>query len=97
MNLRIEIKAGYEQPQIKEGVSLRTNKPYTIITQCAFIHNGGAYPREIKLSLNDHKDAHKVGFYNIGAESFIVSEYGDLRLARNLELIPEANSLKAAS
>jgi len=64
---------------VKSGISGRTQKPYTIREQLAYVDLGKAFPVEIKLSLPDGRpDAYPVGVYELDPSSFFVGRFGEL-------------------
>jgi hypothetical protein len=68
----------------------RDGKPdRTVYEQKAYVHLGGVFPVEFKLSHDDHNNAYEAGTYKLNPESFKVGQYGDLQLDRfNIKLEP---------
>jgi len=64
----------------------------TVYEQKVYAHLGGAFPVEMKLSFDDHKDAYPIGKYELSKSSFKVGQYGDLQIDRyNTVLTPLAD------
>lgn len=101
MALTIEVKT--DAVETRQGVSSRTNKPYTIRSQAAYItcydQSGqkAPYPERISLNLDDNQQAYPVGHYLLDTDKCIyVGDFGRLMLGRP-KLTPVKNSnLQAA-
>ncbi len=75
--MRIEIAGPIN---IKEGISQKTQKPYRIASQKAFVHlEGQTYPSEtqINVSEEDHPKGYPTGIYEIDIDASVsVGRYG---------------------
>lgn len=64
----------------------------TVYEQNAYVHMGGLFPVEIKLTHSDHNDAYAIGKYELSPSSFKVNQYGQLELDRfGMALLPYAD------
>lgn len=78
--IKIEVKS--------ETVHERTIKGFTFREQMAWAHlvarDGSAepYPRQIVVSLEDGKPAHKAGMYTLLPQSFYTDKYDHLTIGR---------------
>lgn len=89
--MKISIVQGHHLPES------RTTKVGLMWSQRAYAHLGGAFPAEIKVSLQSPQDAYPVGEYELSDESFGVGQYGDLEINRfNFKLVPASAALKSA-
>lgn len=77
---------------VKEGIS-KANKPYKIVEQQAYVRliasdgQPEKYPAKISISLEDGAEPFKTGDYTLSPESFMVGDFGALRIGR-LKLVP---------
>lgn len=94
MNVRIEVRS--TEIKEKNGVSKRTQKPYNIREQEAYLHRADKpYPVAMKIALGDQAHAYQPGFYTLAPESFFVGRFGDLECRP--VMVPEgARPAKAA-
>ena len=84
--LRIEIESTITNS--RSGVSQRTGKPYTMVSQQALAYTDSSkHPDKIVIDLMDGERAHPVGNYILGDESFEPDKYKKLQL-RRLVLVP---------
>lgn len=75
----------------KSGTSARTNKPYSIREQSAYVHIGDVpYPTQIKITLDEGKPSYAPGKYQLADDSFFVGQYGDLKIRPRLVPIAAA-------
>ncbi|YCH23993.1 G5P family DNA-binding protein [Pseudomonas sp. D1-3] len=75
----------------KSGTSARTNKPYSIREQVAYVHIGDVpYPTQIKITLDDGKPSYAPGKYHLADDSFFVGQYADLKIRPRLVPIAAA-------
>lgn len=92
--LTIEIES--TELQIKSGTSARTNKPYQIREQTAYVHiPGNKYPQPIKLTLEDDAQPYAPGKYQLGDNSFFVGRFNDLQMRPRL--VPVVAAARQAS
>lgn len=54
----------------------------TIYEQIAYVHLGGKFPVEMKLSLEQGQIPYASGLYTLHPSSFAVNQYGSLELKR---------------
>lgn len=81
--MKIEIRN--ESLKLVSGKSARSGKDYSFHTQQAYAHiEGKPYPVEMKLTVDAGNSAYKIGFYNLGGDSFYVDKYGNLVLSPKL-------------
>ena len=87
--------------QTKSGISPRTNKPYEIREQAAWIHllgeDGKAhpYPTQIMLMMDKNHLPYAIGDYILHPSSIQSGSFGSLRIKPFL--VPVQQSVKAAS
>lgn len=79
--------------EVKRGISARTQKSYEIHEQTAYLVTADER-RRIVLSLKAGQTPYAPGRYVINPESFVVDQFGSLRIGR-LMLLPLTNT-KAA-
>jgi hypothetical protein len=100
---RTIIKSGYfievtadSQIEVLEGVSQKTNKPYKMVKQEAWLNNGSRYPEKVYIPLNDQGNvlaedtAYPEGEYLMG-DAIDVGGWGDLQISRDLKLVPKVS------
>lgn len=67
----------------KRVIPSRDDKPArTIYEQVAYVHLGGKFPVEMKLSLEKDQLPYALGLYTLHSSSFTVNQYGALELKR---------------
>lgn len=76
------------------GISSKTQKPYSIRKQKAWINLGQDYPEQIEINLERDQQAYPVGRYVLSPESFYIDRNKQLSLRPILK--PAAASTKAA-
>lgn len=87
--MKITIVQGHHQPDS------RNTQKGTMWSQKAYADLGGAFPAEIKISLQSPERAYAVGEYELSPQSFKVGQYGDLEVNRfNIKLVPSTSSVK---
>lgn len=91
----MQIEFQSNEVNVKSGTSSRTGKPYSIREQQGWLHDGGRYPKEIKVNVPDDVAAYAVGFYEV-TTPFAVGSYGRLMVNRNLGLTPAKQARAAA-
>lgn len=79
--MHVEIRPGSVATEQK-GTSKKTGQPYSIRTQEAWALMGSGEVRKLKLTLNREQAAYAPGVYDIGEESFMVNQFGDLGIGR---------------
>jgi len=67
---------GHDRPE------LRKFGDREVYTQKAYMHNGGAFPQEIKLTFDSLPEALTVGKYELLPVSYKAGKYGDLEIDR---------------
>jgi len=75
-NLIIEVVNGHDRPE------LRKFGEREVYIQKAYIHNGGAFPQEIKLTFDSLPEALTVGKFELLPSSYKAGKYGDLEIDR---------------
>lgn len=96
----IEIKDD-SQVDILEGNSKKTGKPYRMVKQEAWLHTGYGYPVRCFIPLADNGDTpaedntYQAGAYFMG-DLLDVGGWGDLRISRNLKLVPKVDVKKSS-
>lgn len=86
-DITIEIFEG-SNVDVKEGTSQKTNKPYKMVKQEAYVHGLGKYPVRCNIPLDDETNPYPVGHYIL--QSFLaVNNFLDLTISRNLKLVPK--------
>jgi hypothetical protein len=64
----------------------------TVFEQKAYVHTGGVFPVEFKITHDDHNNAYAIGKYQLAPSSFKVNQYGQLELDRfGTKLVPYAD------
>lgn len=74
-NLIVEVVKGHDKCE------KRTFNDRDVFEQKAYIHNGGAFPQQIKISHDSLAHALSVGKYNISLDSYQPNKYGKLELS----------------
>ncbi len=92
---KITIQIDNETVTVKEGISKRTGKPYTLREQEAIVHGAGRFPVETMLTLPDAVKGYKVGHYDI-TTPLVVGRYG-FDVSRDLGLMPVTEVKASAS
>lgn len=88
-NLLIQIVAGHEAPEKRSFKNRETNVERISFEQKAYIHNGGAFPQQIKISHENLADVLPVGDYHLNLISFQANKYGKLELSPfNTQFVP---------
>lgn len=52
--------------------------------------------RKIRIGLQRSQEPYKPGVYVLGADSYVVNQYGDLNLSRQIQLVAVAGSVSAS-
>lgn len=69
-------------------VDVRTTKPKDdkparkIYEQIAYVHLGGKFPTQMKLSLDEEQQPYPAGMYTVDSSSYVVNNFGSLELKR---------------
>lgn len=100
---RTVISTGYEveikndsQVEVLEGVGKNSNKPYKIVKQEAWLHQGFGYPVRCFIPLESEQDEYPEGAYFIG-DLLATSGFGDLIVDnRSLKLVLKVDHKKLA-
>ncbi len=85
--LKIQI---FEENEIVETrtIPAKDDKPSrNIYEQIAYVHLGGKFPVEMKLSLEKDQVPYAPGLYTLHPSSFAVNQYGALELKRFGQII----------
>lgn len=82
--LTVEIHENQVTCNERSGISPRTQKPYTIREQSAYIDLGGVYPVPFKFNLEDGQHPYPAGKYRIHVNSYYISKYGQVSIGRIL-------------
>lgn len=94
MSLIIEILGtnGANVPTPRTFAAKGDKPARTVFEQKAYVHMGGLFPVETKLTFDDHNDAYAIGKYQLAPSSFKVNQYGQLELDRfGIKLTPYAD------
>lgn len=76
----------------RSGTSARTNKPYTINEQTAYVHKKGqVYPEKISINLEQNQPPYSAGKYTLDDRSFYVDRYGSIAVRPVLVFLPNEN------
>ncbi len=91
--LKIEIAT--QAINTRNGISKRTQQPYTIHEQEAYLHQEGKpYPTPMKLNVEANEQgipqAYAMGQYSLAPDSFYVDRYGSLACKPRLVAIAQA-------
>jgi len=94
--LIVEVVDGHHMPES------RSSKDGQIRwSQKIYVHTGGAFPAEAKMSITDQTFARPIGKYELAKGAYRIGRYGDLELNNfdmHKHLIPVASAkLKQAS
>lgn len=102
MALTVEIKS--DAVETRNGMSARTNRPYSIRSQTGYIicydaqGNKQPYPERISLNLEDNQQAYPVGHYLLDTDKCIyVGDFGRLMLGRPKLTPVKSGNLQAAA
>lgn len=76
----------------RSGISAKTNKPYTMREQFAYLHHGKRYPTEFKLTLEDNQHPYPIGKYELDDSSFFVGKFDDLQIKPVLRVVSSHSS-----
>lgn len=86
MNVAIEVKSSDIAQKTVRG---KDGKDYVIREQEGWVDLGKAYPQQIRISLEQGKEAYAPGRYALAPESLYVDRFGQLKLGRP-RLVPSA-------
>jgi hypothetical protein len=82
--MRIEVTS--EKVVENSGTSAKNGKPYTIRKQAAYAHiadaDGVVCKQRLEIQLDRMDEPYKVGAYTLHDSSFMVGDFGSLRLGR---------------
>lgn len=85
-NLVIEVVQNHDRPESRKFGDRE------VFQQKAYMHNGGAFPQEIKLTFDSLPQCLQVGKYVLLPSSFKTGKYGDLEIDRfNMSFEPLTN------
>jgi hypothetical protein len=88
-NLIVQVVQGHEKPERRAFTNRDTGVERVSYEQKAYMHNGGAFPQEIKLSHDDLSLTLPVGKYTLDLSSFQSNKYGKLELSPfNTQFVP---------
>ena len=85
--LKIEIFTENETIETRTIPSKDDKPARTIYEQIAYVHLGGKFPVEMKLSLDKGQAPYAPGLYTLHPSSFAVNQYGALELKRFGQII----------
>lgn len=86
--IKIELNAMDCAVKTKEVTQKGTGEILYFREQKAYIYNGGIYPKQFVIGLEREQAEYPAGFYTLSEDSFDVGDFGALKLARNIKLIP---------
>lgn len=77
-------------PTVREGVSSKTGKPFTLTTQRGYFKKPGSrFPVEFRFPLPDGQKAYAAGLYLVDPNSFDSDRFDGLELSRyDFALVP---------
>lgn len=91
--LRVVVES--EEVNEKSGISPRTQKPYRIREQGAYVYLVDAsgkekrFPTHVRLNLEDDQAPYKVGEYHLSLSSLYVGRFDALQVGR-VDLVPKS-------
>ncbi|MBL4745937.1 MAG: hypothetical protein JKY08_06190 [Flavobacteriaceae bacterium] len=85
--LIIEVFKENESLDIREGVSVKTGKPWKQISQIAYVSLGGKFPVETSIPMQDGQPFYKAGKYQVHYSSFKVGDFNKLEFGREIILV----------
>ena len=77
--MKIQILKGHDKPEIKKFTT-KAGKEMELFEQRAYMHNGGVFPVEFKISHDSLASALPVGDYQICPTSFTKNNFDSLAL-----------------
>lgn len=86
--IKIELNAMDCAVKTKEVTQKGTGEILYFREQKAYIYNGGIYPKQFVIGLEREQAEYPAGFYTLSEDSFDVGDFGALKFARNIKLIP---------
>jgi hypothetical protein len=86
MKLIIEVIENHHLPFEVSGIGKASGKPFSFYKQKAYLHNGGAFPVEFEMMLDDARNAYGIGKYEVDSKTFEVDERNNLKFGRSLIL-----------
>ena len=82
--------------EVQKGTSKKTGNAYEMKSQSGTVVFGPDHMQPVRIPLGDNQSPYAAGDYNVAAESFGVSNFGDLELRRlRLEPIGSATLRRA--
>lgn len=88
--IKVEIKPSQVKLDMRSGISQKTQKPYTLYEQNAYIYLGAEYPSLFRLTLNEGQQPYPAGFYELHESSLMIGSYSRLMVG-NIVLLPLQN------
>jgi hypothetical protein len=79
MNVRIEVKSAVVDQKTIRG---KDGKEFVIREQCGYVDLGKPYPQEIRIPVEQGKEAYPPGDYVMDPHCFYVDRFGKLSLGR---------------
>ena len=90
MALKVIFEVHSTKVHERSGVSARTQKPYTLREQEAWVQIGDApYPQRTKIMLHDGQIAYAVGKYELDDRSFSVGRFDAFQVDPVLVPLPQ--------
>lgn len=86
--IKIELNPVDCTASVKTITSKKTGEVLKFREQKAYIYNGGIYPKQFIISLDDNQPEYPAGIYTIAPESIDVGDFGALKFASRIKLIP---------
>ncbi|MEX6257628.1 MULTISPECIES: single-stranded DNA-binding protein [Providencia] len=74
--------------RVKEITSKSTGEIMQFREQRAYIYNGGIYPKQCVIGLDKEQAEYPAGRYTLSDDSYDVGDFGTLKFARNIKLVP---------
>jgi hypothetical protein len=99
MSIKVEVRS--VEIDVKNGVSQKNGKPYSIREQSAwgfFVDQHGQphpYPQRVRLTLDDEQvEPYPCGLYELADASFFPDRYGQIKIRAKLAPLPAAGAGK---
>lgn len=86
--IKIELNTQDCAETVKQITSKKTGKILNFREQKAYIYNGGIYPKQFIIGLEEGQLAYPAGVYTLSEDSFDVGDFGALKFSRNIKLVP---------
>lgn len=85
--IKIELNPSDCAATVKTVTSKKTGEVLHFREQKGYVYNGGIYPKQFIISLDDNQAEYPAGIYTISPESIDVGDFGALKFASRVKLI----------